>query len=128
MNQIQTFEELLQLVWLTIQLLILILSTSVGTFAMGLVAPKVNTVKENIGLSFVAGFIAFAVKVRFTETISSEWLFLVCIGLGFFIPFFKNWFKGKKLFKILFRVLHKTSDLTSNIIDEVSSELEKEED
>lgn len=67
MPPIYTTEELYNLIKLVSQLIMLIMSTSVGTFTRELLFPKVNTVRENIGLSLVSGFIAFGILTRYSE-------------------------------------------------------------
>ena len=119
-------EELNNLIKLVLNLSLLILGTSVGIFTRELIFPKDNSFKENVGLSLVAGIIAFGVSIRFPN-ITLEYGFLLCFILGFMLPLFKDWMKDKTLFRIFFRAVKKTSDLKDNLIEEIDKEINKEE-
>lgn len=118
-------EDVNAFIKLIAELVLLIFGTSVGTFTRELVFPKANTFKQNVGLSLISGFLSFGILLKY-PSLSLEYIFLMTVSIGFFVPVFQDWFKGKKLFKILFRVLTKTADMASTTISEVHAELEKE--
>jgi hypothetical protein len=131
MQELFTFytpEEINEFIKLITKLVLLVFGTSVGTFTRELLFPDSNTLRQNIGLALVSGFIAFGVMLRYSDVLTLEYSFLICVFLGFFIPVFKNWFKGKKIFKIIFRAWNKTADIATNVMTEVGNELEKEKE
>jgi hypothetical protein len=119
-------EEINAIIKIVTKIVVLMFATSAGTFTRELIFPKTHSFGQNMGLTFASGFIVFGILLRFPE-LSLEYSFLVCVGVGFFVPVFKDWLKGKKIFKILFSVLSKTSDIASTAIEEINTELEKEE-
>ena len=130
MQELFTFytpEEINAFIKLVTELVLLVVGTSIGTFTRELIFPKHNTLRQNIGLALVAGFISFGVMVKFEDKMTFEYAFLICVSLGFFVPLFKNYFKDKKLFKILFHAWNKTNSLASNVATGVAEEIDKEE-
>lgn len=120
-------DEINNILKLVTELFMLIFATSIGTFTREMIYPKEHTFKQNIGFSLIAGFIALAVTVQFEDKLNLAYSFLVCVGIGFFIPVFKGWLKGKKLFKIITKAINKTTSVTSNLLEEVEKELDEEE-
>ncbi len=119
--------EINNILKLVSELFSLIIITSVGTFAREMIFPKENTFKQNVGLSLIAGFIAFGVNIYYAEMMTLAYTALLCFALGFFVPAFKDWLKGKLIFRLGSRILRKAKDATTAVIDEVDDELNKEE-
>ena len=122
-----TPEEINNAIKLVTELVLFIFATSVGTFTRELIFPKKNTFKENLGFGMLAAFIAFGVMLKFPG-LTLELLFLICVGIGFFIPAFESWFKGKKIFKIILKIINKTSNITNTTLEEIEKELGEEVD
>ena len=119
-------EEINAILRLVTELVVLIFATSVGTFSREMIFPDDNKFKQNVGLTLLASFIAFGITLKFEEHMTLPRTFLLCVGLGFFTPAFKEWFRDKKIFKIVGKIIKSTSDVTSSIVDEVSDEIDKE--
>lgn len=120
-------EQVAEVIKLIVDFSVLVVATSVGNFARGLLFSSENSFKQNVGLSLISGAIAFALTLKFAENITIPIGFLICFGLGFFIPSFKDWLKDKTLAKIIAKAALKSSDLATSVLEEVSHELDEEE-
>ena len=120
-----TPEEINSAIKLVTELVLFIFATSVGTFTRELLFPEKNTFKKNLGFGIIAGFIAFGIMLKF-QGLTLELLFLICVGIGFFIPAFEHWFKDKIIFKLILRIINKTSNITSTALEEIEKELGEE--
>lgn len=126
MFTIFTPEQINQGIQFVVNLFLLVLGTSVGTFTRELIFPKDNNIGENIGFSVFSGITVFGILQRFPD-ISVEYSFLICFFLGFFLPSFKDWFQGKKLLRILTRVFKQTKSMKDAVIDSIAEELDNQE-
>lgn len=115
-------EELNQGIKIVTELVLLIMATSIGVFTRELIFPSKNKFGKKIGFAILAGFIAFGIMLKFTG-ITLEILFLICIGLGFFICTFEGWFKDKKILKIILRIIKNTKTTLDSTIEEIDKEL-----
>ena len=120
-----TPEEINQGIKIVTELILLIGATAVGVFTRELIFPSKHKFGKKIGFALLAGFIAFGIMLKFTG-IGLEILFLICIGLGFFICAFENWFVDKKIFKIIGKIAKGTKSALDTTIDVIGEELNGE--
>lgn len=126
MFTIFTPEQINEGIKFSVNLFLLILGTSVGTFTRELIFPKQNNFGENLGFCLFSGITVFGILLRF-PTLSLEYSFLLCFFIGFFLPSFKNWFKDKQIFRMIFKIASVTKSTTDAVIETISEELEKEQ-
>ena len=120
-------EEVNIMLRFVVEFLMLLLGTSVGTFAREAIYPQQNTFRQNMGWLLLSTTIAFGITVKFHDHLTMAYTFLICVASGFFIPVFKDWFRDKKLLKIAVKAAKKTSSLSESLLDSIDEELEEDD-
>lgn len=104
------------------------LGTRVGVYTFTLMHSHNHKLTKNQvkGLSMLASFVAMGINYKFSSEIALVWSFLLCIGTGYMLPFFRGWLDGKKIVRIFTKSYLQTKDFKSSVIENIDKELDKE--